>query len=286
VNLLDNLNLNTVKRQIREFSRGPLGLFLREIFNIYPPAINLGYSEVSSDLFIWRDPSIWDNYFNIAHLGPILNPHYQDSYDVLVEFYGSCGKLLGGKKLAVSYGENRLFNLSELSDGLCKNGENGTFAIFHLVDIKEMLNGERICIGERGFVSYKRKSDASLLRSYAHGNVNAVAYSLKTQTSRCIGVKQKNNLYYRAQLRLDDAISSEIALVNFLEKDTDITMYQYKGGLKEKLKSINVSSGGVVIIQSELDFDDRYIIEFESKVNFLRPVIFKYYENHFDVLHG
>ena len=275
-----------MKRRIREFSRGPLGLFLRETFNIYQPAINLRYSEVSSDLFIWRDPSIWENYFNIAHLGPILNPYYQDSYEVLVEFYDSDGELLGGKKVIVNYGENILFNLNELSDGLCKHGVNGTFAIFHLIDIKAMFKGEKICVSERGFVSYKRKSDASSLRSYAHGNANSVAYSMKTHTSRRIGVKQKKSLYFRTQLRLDDAVFSEVSLVNFLETDAEITIYQYKNGIKEKLKSINISSGGLAIIQSEIDFDNKYLVEFESKLNFLRPVIFKYYENHFDVLHG
>ena len=89
--MLDTLKLNNMKKGIREFSRSPIGLFLRAKLNVYPPAINLRYSEVSSDLFIWRDPAIWSNYFNIAHLGPILNTNYQDSYYALVEFYDLFG---------------------------------------------------------------------------------------------------------------------------------------------------------------------------------------------------
>ena len=179
-----------------------------------------------------------------------------------------------------------MFDINELSGSFCKAGENGTFAIFHLADIKAIFKGEKICIAERGFVSYKRKSDTSMLRSYSHGNTNAVAYSLKKRTSRRIGVTQKNKQYFRSQLNLDDAISSEIALVNFLEKDVEIGIFQYKNGVKQKLKNIQINSGGLVIIQSDIDFDSKYLLEFESKLNFLRPVIFKYFKNHFDVLHG
>jgi hypothetical protein len=284
--LLDILKPIDIKKVIREFSRSPIGLYLREKLNVYPPAINLRYSEVSSDLFIWRDPSIWNNYFNIAHLGPILNPNYQDSYNALIEFYDSTGSKVGSKQVMLVYGVNKLLDINELLIDMSKSGGNGTFAIFHLADIKAIFNGEKICIAERGFVSYKRKSDKSLLRSYSHGNTNAVAYSLKKRTSRRIGVVQKNKQYFRSQLSLDDAVSSEIALVNFLEKEAEIGIYQYKNGVKEKLKNVRINSGGLAIIQSDIDFDSKYLLEFESKLNFLRPILFKYYENHFDVLHG
>lgn len=276
----------TIKKTIRELSRSPIGLFLRGKLNIYPPAINLRYSEVSSDLFIWRDPAGWNNYFNIAHLGPILNPNYQENYNAFIEFYDASGSKLGGKLVILVYGESKLLDINDLSEGLCKLGNNGTFAIFHLADIKAIFNGEKICIAERGFVSYKRKTDKSMLRSYSHGNTNAVAFSLKTHKSRRIGVLQKDKQYFRSQLNLDDSISSEIILVNFLEKNAKIKIFHYKNNKKEQLNEISIASGGLAILKSNDDFNLQYLVEFESKLNFLRPVIFKYYENHFDVLHG
>ena len=134
--------------------------------------------------------------------------------------------------------------------------------------------------------TYKRKTDKSELRSYSHGNTNAVAFSLKTHTSRLIGVLQKDNQYFRSQLKLDDSVSSEIILVNFLKKNAKIKVFHYKNSGKEQLNEITIASGGLAILKSSEDFSLKYLVEFESKINFLRPVIFKYYENHFDVLHG
>jgi hypothetical protein len=274
------------KKTLREFSRSPLGLFLREKLNIYPPAISLRYSEVSSDLFIWRDPNDWDTYFNLTHLGPILNPNYQDSYEALIEFYDAHGKLLGDAKVPLIYGVNALTDIINLSSGKCTLGNSGTFAVFHLADKHAFFGDAKICIAERGFVSYKKRVDQSMLRSYAHGNANAIAYSMDNHKSRCLGVLQKSMHYFRCQLTLQDAVSSEIALVNFLDTDAEVGVYQYKNNTKEKLTHITIHAGGLALLKSGLDFDATCLLEFESRINFLRPVIFKHYQNHFDVLHG
>lgn len=284
--MLDILKSVDIRKTVREFSRSPIGLYLREKLNVYPPAINLRYSEVSSDLFIWRDPNAWNNYFNITHLGPILNPNYNKDYFALIEFYDSTGNKIGSKQVMLVYGLNKLLDINELLLDINKLEGNGTFAIFHLADINSIFNGEKICIAERGFVSYKRKSDNSLLRTFCHGNANSIAYCLKKHKSRRIGVLQKDIQFFRSQLRLDDADSSELAFVNFLEIETTIGIYQYKNGIKEKVKDIQMNSGGLVMLKSGLDFDSQYLLEIESKINFLRPVIFKFFKNHFNVLHG
>lgn len=278
--------MDVIKKIIREFFRGRVGLFLRQKLDVYPPAISLTYTEISSDLFIWRDPAVWDTFFNITHLGPILNPEYQSDYSVLILFNDANGVVLGQSELILKYGETALIDIFELSKGRIKMGEDGTFSIFHLADTKELFGDVRVCIAERGFVSYKKKNDQSHLRSYAHGNMNAVAYSSITKKSRCLGVFQKQKQFYRHQLSLGDAASVEIAIVNFLSVESKISIFEYKNNSRKHLKDIIIPSGGLRLLQSNTDFDLHSFVEFESNINFLRPVIFKHYENHFDVLHG
>lgn len=270
----------------RVLSKTPVALYLRQVFNFHPPAINLKYSEVSSDLFIWRDVTLWDTYFNIAHLGPILNPYYKENYNAIIEIFDSNGIKIASRVVVLVYGESNLLYINDLLEGCDKSIANGTFAVFHLANVDAMFNNEKICIAERGFVSYKRKSDSSRLRSYAHGNANAVAYSINKHSSRRLGVVQKTVQHYRFQLSLSDALYSEVALVNFLSSDTLVSIYQYKNTSKVKLTEIKIPSGGLWVLTSLNDFNPEFPIEFQSTLNFLRPVIFKYYENHFDVLHG
>ena len=270
----------------RVAAKTPLFLYLRTLFDFYPPAINVKYSEVCSDLFIWRDVSSWDTYFNITHLGPILNPHFIKEYDAIIEVYNSHGNAVGRKKINLVFGESYLLYINDLLVDCKEKHTDGTFAVFHLVDLKELLDNMRVCVMERGFVSDQRKADISKLRSYTHANIHAVGFCLRKNQSRLLGVAQKTKKYYRQQLDLVDSFSSEIILINFLSSDALVGVYQYKENLRVNLAEIIIPPGGLTLLKSTSDFDPQFPIELESNMNFLRPVIFKYYKNHFDVLHG
>ena len=271
---------------VRVVAKMPTVLFFRELLNFYPPSINLKYSEVASDLFIWRDVSNWDTYFNIAHLGPILNPYYKEEYSAIIELYDSQGSTIETKKISLVFGDSYLLSINDLLVTCKEKYTSGTFAVFHLANLTALFGNKRVCLAERGFVSYKRKSDVSVLRAYAHGNMIATGFCLIKNISRRLGVYQKAKKYYRQQLTLEDSLYSEIALVNFLSSDILVGLYQYKEHLKINLMEISIPPGGLTFLRSTSDFDLHFPIEIESNVEFLRPVVFKYYENHFDILHG
>ena len=228
---------------VRVVAKMPTVLFFRELLNFYPPSINLKYSEVASDLFIWRDVSNWDTYFNIAHLGPILNPYYKEEYSAIIELYDSQGSTIETKKISLVFGDSYLLSINDLLVTCKEKYTSGTFAVFHLANLTALFGNKRVCLAERGFVSYKRKSDVSVLRAYAHGNMIATGFCLIKNISRRLGVYQKAKKYYRQQLTLEDSLYSEIALVNFLSSDILVGLYQYKEHLKINLMKISIPPG-------------------------------------------
>lgn len=273
-------------RTLKFLAKTKLGIYVRYFLNIQPASMNLAYSEVSSDLFLWRDIHSYENFFNLSHLGPILNPFYTNSYMALVEVFDSEGFSLGSQEFKLKYGEAILLDINEI---ICRNdkySKGGTFAIFHLVNIGLLFDNEKICVAERGLASYRLKSDISTLMSSVHGNANAIACCPKTKKIRLLGCFQKKLHQYRCQLDLGDALYTELIVVNFLSESLDVNVYEYRAHDRVMIKQFTMPPGGMVVLDSRFDFNFESIIEFESHLNFLRPVIFKYYSNHFDVLHG
>jgi hypothetical protein len=275
-----------IMRTLNFWAKTRLGIHVRNFLNLYPASMSLSYKEVSSDLFLWRDIDLYDNYFSLCHLGPILNPNYTDSYRVLVVVFDFDGYRMASRELTLEYGNVSLLYINEIIPESLNKTKGGTFAVFHLINLKKMFDNQKICLAERGLAFYKLKSDISDFMSSIHGNVYAIACNPMTRRIRLIGCLQKKLHYYRCQLDLSDALYCELVAVNFLTKPLVVNVYAYYADGKKKIKEFVLSPGAMVILDSRKDFHIGSIVEFESYLNFLRPVIFKHYENHFDVLHG
>jgi hypothetical protein len=273
-------------RTLRYWSKSRLGIYIRHFLNIYPASMSLSYGEVSSDLFLWRDVNVYDNYFNLNHLGPVLNPHYTDSYKALLVIYDSDGIRLASQEFILEFGKANLVSINDIVPNNKKKIKGGTFAIFHLANLKIMFDNQKICLAERSIACYKLKSDTSDFMSSVHGNSFAIACNPTTMAIRLIGCYQKKLQQYRCQIDLSDSLYCELVVVNFLTKPLVVCVYEYCSDNKKKIKEFTMSPGGMVTLDSRYDFDINSIIEFESHLNFLRPLIFKHYTNHFDVLHG
>lgn len=277
--------INKLNSFVFRFAKNNFSIFLRKILNIRYPAIDLQYNEVSSDLFFWKCSNEWETFFNIYHLGPIISPNFKESYNGIIEFYDKNGNIIHRSTIKLKYGKNNLLTLNKLLINLDLKDTYGTFSVFHDVPNNSFYKQNKICIAERGAVSYRKKNDGSLLRSYVHGNINASAMNIKTKNSRVVGLEQKKIFKYRFQLNLDDAVKSEIILINFLSRAASVKIFTYYDKKKKLIRENVISPRGC----STLFFDEskkNNIIEIESKINFLRPLLFKYYNHHFDVLHG
>ncbi len=276
--------MNLVKKITRAATTSYPGLMLRDLLGVRPTPFYPRMSESVSDLFLWRNDDVWETYFDLFHIAGVINPDFTDEYDVLICLYDPIGVLINTETVKVAFGEIKQLKLQGLLRG--RQGF-GTFAIFHMVD-NDRLFGGLSCIAERGYTSFRRKTDQSRLRSYVHGNLPVIGMDQHTRRIRTLGLRSIFRQYfYRPQVTFDDCRVFEICLANPVAKPISFTLelLDVRGEVIERIQHVLLESGSFCFSSLGLNKPVQWV-NLTSKVRILRPIIFKYYESHFDVLHG
>ena len=154
----------------------------------------------------------------------------------------------------------------------------GTFCVFHKKIPNSILKLQSF-IAERGYVSYRYKN--APLRSYVHGNLDAIDDSLTLLSGSSFLNRQ-----YNLQYLLEMGKTYEIALVNASTKNkkVEFKVIDFIDSIWME-KCITIKPKQVFILPIENIPNPNYLI-IKSKIIMARPVVFSFDKDKMDVFHG
>lgn len=230
-----------------------------------------------SDFIPWRCDDQWDTKYNIMNLSSFVLPDKNISEDVALFIFDNNGDLL--KK--VEYNLEPFETIDIIFSEVLTEYRNGfgTFCIFH--KSSSNLAEYKSFIFDRQYVSHKRRNDD--LWSYVHGNLVSTFKSYDDDNIKSLVPTFKDSYEYCPQIIFTDCNKTELFYTNQTDKDLDIKFILYKNDGKIKIINSIIPARNIFMLPIE---NDVLHVKNISNVKLLRPVIFKFYNNHYDVLHG
>ncbi len=243
-------------------------IFLRNFFNFrpIPNDIHKEYrgSISMSDAFLWRTDHSFSTIFKYSDILKLFYKDKNSSVELL--FYSKSNELL--KTLIIKDIDlgNELIIDKFFFDGL---EDYGVFYVYHRSDL---VNTEPLIISNRCYVGFSKSNS---LFSFVHGNIN-VRYKNLTGGNQFIDIVKtsflSNNLY-KIQNFFEEFTSTELFFTNPTSKSINIKIGNDSYVLKK----------GCSILVDLKKIKETSIV---SNCLFLRPLIFNYKNNFFDVYHG
>jgi hypothetical protein len=241
-------------------------VFLRNILNIRPKKSNIpnDFNPISiSDCFAWRTDCGFKTKFKYTD---ILNLFLKVKNSwVEIHIYSKNNELLKVEKIK----DLDLSNEFEITAEYLNNLEDyGVFYIYHFTDDTLEKNN---AILNRCYLGFSKNNS---LYSYVHGNVTAKFTKIKRSkisshiTTRTSVFKECN---YKIQKYFHEFDQNELFIANYTSKTIKFTVEN---------KNYKLYSGNSIIIQTLSP-----IINIVSNC-YIRPTIFSYKGNFFDVHHG
>jgi len=236
-------------------------------------------SSVVSDLFVWRSDESWDTRFQLFNISSFLFSEERFYEECELVFFDNNGIKIKREMLSLAPFELKTFQISSFlgEAGL------GTFAIFHHTAASAKLKDKKCHLTERGYVGYHRRGEN--LVSFCHGNLQALSKTRNSSISSVVGTVKSTT--YKPQLILSDCTDIELIYTNptFRKQPIYLNFFDRESRLIKKHEmKINPLGVQSFILQNT----ERLIHTFENigKIVLWRPIIFKYYNSHFDVMHG
>ena len=235
-----------------------------------------------SDLFIWRDSQEWVTFFELTDISALFMQEKQDIHYADIVLFSSVGEKILTKKVKLSQNQRMVINLSEILLQADNSGEFGTFAVFHSY-IPEVVSNLNSFIAERGYLSYTYK--ASPLRSYVHGNLDAISkYNDEYSMLGGSGILKRE---YALQYELNNKSNYDIVVVNPSDKVKKITCKVVDSDnmlINQEIMKVKPRGVGIFPVSFEYQKSARIIIT--SRLVMARPLVFRTNDNFFDVFHG
>jgi hypothetical protein len=261
-----SLKRNFVKLLIRKIFNSALGIRLRNIIGFKPIAVMIDkkckFASIS-DAFLWRTDNGYKTTFKYAD---ILGLFYkiQESY-IEITFYTKDNNFI--KKIII----NKLNYSNELlidKDFLNGIEGYGVFYVFHRCDDYSEVD---LVISNRCYVGFSVEDQLS---SFVHGNLFVKYQSLDGESDGSIIFNSSffNNVY-RIQNSFINFTKSELFFVNPTSKKINFSIGSNKYSLENNCSII-------------IDITKEENISIISKVMFLRPIIFNYKDDFYDVYHA
>jgi hypothetical protein len=233
-----------------------------------------------SDLFIWRSLNDWETFFELIDLPALFNGLDNPNHSLTLVIFDSKGQKFLEKTIKIIPGRRSTLALSKLI-GL-NHGTVGTFSIFHAYTPRELISvGSHIA--ERGYVSYRfRKSP---IRSYVHGNLDAIAIS-ENHSLQLLGGGSILFRKYNLQYSFDKPNKYELGIVNPTPKKQkiDCLVFLKEGKLIES-QQIYLPSRGCCLFRITPEYKEQRIV-IRSKLIMGRPIVFRFHNETLDVFHG
>jgi len=242
------------------------------------------YSQIS-DLFIWRVSSKWQTYFDLIDI-PGLFDFASNNTDAALIIFDQNGKTLLKESIELTSCQVTRIKLSNYLKKINKNniGEYGTFAIFHSRTPEKVLRANSF-ITERGYVSYIYKD--SKIRSYVHGNLDAISLNEKSKLSFLAGTSFFYR-QYKLQHELKGPALYEIVLTNPTKKTKKFIFETISLRTNENISKDqkSIKSGEMIIFPIQLNHKDSVRLTITSRIVMARPLVFKVLDNEMNVFHG
>jgi hypothetical protein len=255
-----------VKSLIKKIAQSDKGIYLRNFIGLRPVKIVMNKSirfQSISDAFLWRTDNGFKTTFNYAD---ILGLFYkiEDSF-VELSFYSKNNDFI--KKIIINQMNysNKLLIDKDFLDGI---EDYGVFYIFHRYD---NYSGDDLIISNRCYVGFSLND---CLSSFVHGNQHVRYQSLDGKYDGSDMVKSSFfNKLYRIQNSFEDFTNSELFFVNPTSKKINFSIGINRYSLENNCSILVDVSGEKDII----------II---SRCMFLRPIVFNYKDDFYDVYHA
>lgn len=217
-----------------------------------------------SDSFLWRTDNNFTTKFKYMD---ILNFFYGlDKTSVEIIFYTKNGEKIKNLKIENPYKFNELVIDKNFVNGI---EDYGYFNIFH----HKLNNQENFIIANRCYLGFSKDNE---FFSYVHGNL--LSKYKKNLSSNIKSDIIKNSLAANQEYSIQNSFNkfdiSELFFVNPTSDKINFKIYDNKYVLDE-------NSCKIIVLNK---INKKIIIK--SNCMFLRPIIFNYKKNFFDVYHG
>jgi hypothetical protein len=232
---------------------------------------------VISDLFVWRCNQDWNTYFELLDLASLFGDEGQHQVDII--FFDNNGENFYQKSIELSGLYRQVLDISKVLSMIKQlPSDYGTFCVFHKKIPNKILKLESF-IAERGYVSYQYQN--APLRSYMHGNLDAIDDSLELLSGSSFLNRQ-----YNLQYLLEVGKAYEIALVNASSKNkkVELKVIDFNDSIWME-KSIILKPKQLFILPVK-DIPNPCQLIIKSKIIMARPIIFCFDNNKMDVFHG
>ncbi len=236
-----------------------------------------------SDLFIWRNSAEWQTSFELIDI-PRLFVDRKDSVntDVKIIFFDSSGHQLLSEEIKVLPAIRQTINLASYLRNT--NEEIGTFAVFHKF-VPSVISSLGSYLSERGYVSYRYQG--APLRSYVHGNFDAIAQNMNGQF-QALGGTSFFQRQYRLQFEMTLGSKYQLCLINPTPSEQKFVgkLVSINDGKILCFRPFKLTPRGVyeLTFQSEVTEPARVVIE--SHIIMARPLVFHIQNSKMDVFHG
>jgi hypothetical protein len=230
-----------------------------------------------SELFVWRNSFDCVTFFELIDLASFFEEKTKHR-EVLLIFFNADGSEFHREKIKISCNTRNIINLSGY---VSKSKDSiGTFCVFH--ETPNIVKQLGSYITDRGYISYQYKN--APIRSYVHGNLDAVAYS-NNQKLIMLGGKSFFKREYQLQYNLSK-YNYDLVLLNPTDCKQDVLISFFKTNNSDlistqsgRLRPREVSVFSVKGISGQ-----RAVIT--SNLVMARPIVFKYNKKHMSVFHG
>jgi len=262
----------------------PLGDRVRHLLGHNPPRVSrpMRKASVVSDIFPWRVDDTWETRFELMNVPSFLMPETAGPDRVEFQIFDSGGRLVHAFLKDVAPFTRVQIDLAEHLSGHCGYGG---FACFHAGGGAPGLKAAASHLCERGYVGFKRRHDK--VWSYVHGNQAALASPGWRGVPELIHGWAAGDQVYRPQLSFDDCLAAEIFLTNPTARRQAMTLNALDAARNPVARRrAEIPPGGSILVDFDIRAYDIRYVECVGRPNMWRPVVFKHYETHFDVLHS
>lgn len=287
--------VQSVKRVLKPVARTPLGRAIRSriepgvrnVMGIDPPLFQepRSWKHCISDAFVWRRDDGMQTRFDLMNLNSIMAPETAGDAHILMVFFDQHGQEIKREVFTLAaFATLPIFIDEVLSD----RSDFGTFCVFHEHEKDQTTWPFETCMIERSYPGYKNE-DTSDLWSYVHGCCNTIvlAYDFTQDQYYHMSRRAFRLQTFKPQLRFDDCREFEIMVSNPLTRSQEICVRacDFQRNTIES-QSFELKPLACAIAKFDNAEAQKTVIEVDSHAFWCRPLIFKYYESHFDALHS
>ena len=258
-----------MKKFLNKFVQSKFGKKIRVLIDYKPMPIEISdkiESQSISDAFIWRTDNNFETIFKFTD---ILKFFYNLDSSLHIAFFNKKNENIKNLKIGDIQNNNEIIVNKEFLDGV---EDYGTFYVFHK-PTKPFKNKKQLILSNRCYVGFsKNKSNPS----FVHGNT--LVQSSNLNSNKIYGNFVQTSPFYYQNYYIQNNFSffdkTEICICN----PTNKKILFFINNKKFQLEGLNS-----IIINLEIKHK---LINIKSKCMFLRPIIFNFKKNFFDVYHA